>query len=104
MDADGYYYPIVWNDDYGSFGRFVGKLVTTLLVEANKIEIIMDRFGDAAEIYAKNKDVGKAVVKVHKSPQFFGWIAGMAGAVKIEGPKRLKKEYNEYLTRLIEEN
>lgn len=91
-------------DDHESFGRFIGEPVTaTLLVDANKIEIIMDRFGDAAEIYAKNKNVGKAVVKVHKSPQFFGWIAGMDGAVKIDGPKSLKKEYNEYLKGLIEE-
>lgn len=91
-------------DDYESFGRFVGKPTTaTLLVDADKIEIIMDRFGDAAEIYAKNKDVGKAVVKVHKSPQFFGWIAGMDGAVRIDGPKSLKQEYKDYLKSLIEE-
>lgn len=91
-------------DDHESFGRFVGNPTTaTLLVNANKIEIIIDRFGDAAEVYATNKDVGKAVVKVHKSPQFFGWIAGMDGAVKIDGPKSLKKEYNEYLKSLIEE-
>ena len=43
------------------------------------------------------------MVKIHKSPQFFGWIAGMDGAVKIDGPKSLKKEYNEYLKGLIEE-
>lgn len=91
-------------DDYESFGRFGGEPMTaTLLVDANKIEIILDRFGDSAEIYAKNKDVGKAVVKVHKSPQFFGWIAGMDGAVEIEGPKSLKKEYNDYLRRLIKD-
>lgn len=91
-------------DDCESFGRFAGEPITaTLVVAGDKIEIIMDRFGDSAEVYAKNKDVGKAVVKVHKSPQFFGWIAGMDGAVKIEGPKSLKKEYNEYLKSLIEE-
>lgn len=99
MYVDGYCYPIVWNDNHESFGRFVGRLMTTLLVDADKI----DRFGDAAEVYAKNEGVGKAVVKVHKSPQFFGWIAGMDGAVKIDGPKGLKREYNEYLKSLIEE-
>ena len=78
-------------------------MTATLLVDANKIEIIMDRFGDAADIFAKNKDVGKAVVKIHKSPQFFGWVAGMNGAVKIDGPKSLKREYSEYLKSLIED-
>lgn len=88
-------------DDHESFGRFIGEPVTaTLLVDADKIEIIMDRFGDAAEVYAKNKDVGKAVVKVHKSPQFFGWIAGMDGAVQIDGPKSLKEDYRNYLLTL----
>lgn len=91
-------------DDYESFGRFGGEPVTaTLMVNADKIEIIMDRFGDASEIYAKGDDMGKVVVKIHKSPQFFGWIAGMNGAVKIEGPKSLKDEYSEYLKNLIEE-
>lgn len=90
--------------EYESFGRFVGDPMTaTPLVDADKIEIIMDRFGEAAEIFAKNKDVGKAVVKIHKSPQFLGWIAGIDGAVKIDGPKSLKKEYNEHLKSLIEE-
>ena len=91
-------------DDHESFGRFVGDPMTaTLLVDANKIEIIMDRFGDSADIFANNKDVGKAVVKIHKSPQFFGWVAGMNGAVKIDGPKSLKREYSEYLKSLIED-
>lgn len=44
----------------------------TLPVNVSKIEIILDRFGEAAEIFTKNKDVGKAVVKIRKSPQFFG--------------------------------
>ena len=91
-------------DDHESFGRFNGDPVTaTLLVDADKIEIILDRFGDAAEIYAKSEDKGKAVVKVRKSPHFFGWIAGMDGTVKIDGPKSLKREYNDFLRKLIEE-
>lgn len=91
-------------DDHESFGRFVGNPTTaTLLVNADKIETIMGRFGDAADIFARSRDMGKALVKIHKSPQFFGWVAGMDRAVKIDGPKSLKKEYNEYLKSLIEE-
>lgn len=91
-------------DDYESFGRFAGDPISaSLLVDGEKIEIIMDRFGDSTEIYAKDGNAGKVVVKIHKSPQFFGWIAGMDGAVKIDGPRSLKKEYNEYLKSLIEE-
>lgn len=88
-------------DEHESFGRFGGDPITaTLLVNRDKVEIIMDRFGEAAEMYAKDENTAKAVVKVHKSPQFFGWIASMDGTVTIDGPKSLKKEYTDYLLKL----
>lgn len=90
-------------DDYESFGRFAGDPVTaTLLVDGDKVEIIMDRFGDSAELYPENEYTAKAVVKVHKSEPFFGWIAGLGGTVRIDAPKSLKSEYNEYLMSLIQ--
>lgn len=48
-------------------------------------------------------ETAKAVVKVHKSEQFFGWLAGLGGTVRLHAPKSLKKEYNDYLKSLIEE-
>lgn len=91
-------------DDHEYFGRFGGEPVTvTLVVDAPKVEIIMDRFGDAAEWYERDDETAKAVVKVHKSEPFFGWIAGLGGTVRIEGPKSLKKEYKEYLLKLAED-
>lgn len=86
------------------FGRFGGEAVTaTLLVDGDKVEIIMDRFGDAAEWYKHDDETAKVVVKIRKSEPFFGWIAGLGGTVRIHGPKSLKKEYSEYLKSLIEE-
>lgn len=91
-------------DDHESFGRFVGEPVTaTFLVDADKVEIIMDRFGDAAEVYEHDKKSAKVIVKICKSESFFGWIAGLGGTVRIHGPKSLKNEYNEYLKSLIED-
>lgn len=91
-------------DGHELFGRFGGDPVTaTLLVNADKVEIIMDRFGEAAEMYKADDDTAKAVVKVHKSEQFFGWLAGLGGTVRLHGPKSLKKEYKEYLLKLAEE-
>lgn len=85
-------------EDHERFGRFSGKPVTaTLLVDADKVEIVMDRFGENAQIMRKDDDTAKAVVKVYASEQFFGWIAGLGGTVKIDGPKSLKKEYKNYL-------
>lgn len=91
-------------DEHEYFGRFGGDPMTvTLTVDAPKVEIIMDRFGDAAEWYERDGESAKAVVKVHKSEPFFGWIAGLGGTVRIEGPKSLKKEYKEYLLKLAGE-
>lgn len=91
-------------DEHEYFGRFGGDPVTaTLLVTGDKVEIIKDRFGDAAMLYPQDNETAKAVVKIHKSEQFFGWIAGLGGTVRIHEPKSLKQEYNEYLLGLIEE-
>ncbi len=86
------------------FGRFDGEPVTvTLDVDPEKIEIILDRFGSAAKISPRGKQRANAVVNVRKSPQFFGWIAGMDGAVRIAKPAKVRSEYQEYLRKLIDD-
>ncbi len=87
---------------YAMFGHFGGDCITTtLLVDSDKVDIIRDRFGNAAEISRKNATTAKAAVKVCKSEQFFGWIAGLGGCVRIATPKSLKTEYAKYLKSLI---
>ena len=54
-------------------------------------------------MYKADDETAKAVVKVHKSEQFFGWLAGLGGTVRLHAPKSLKNEYNDYLKSLIEE-
>ena len=55
------------------------------------------RFGTDLPI-ASRKDGGAEVsVTVRKSAQFFGWVAGMNGAVTIAGPKALAAEYRSWL-------
>lgn len=91
-------------DEHQLFGRFGGDPVTaTLLVDGSKVEIIMDRFGAAAEWLGHDGETAKVAVKIRKSEQFFGWIAGLGGTVRIGAPKNLQQEYREYLLRLIEE-
>lgn len=91
-------------DEYESFGRFGGEPVTaTLLVDGDKVEIIMDRFGDAVEWFPYDDQTVKAVVKIRKSEPFFGWIAGLGGTVRIAEPKALKEEYKDYLRKLADE-
>lgn len=91
-------------DEYESFSRFGGEETTaTLSVDGDKIEIIMDRFGDKAEIFPQDDDTAKAVVKIRRSEPFFGWVAGLGGTVRIAGPQSLKTEYRSYLQKLLDE-
>lgn len=90
-------------DKYEYFGRFGGEEVTARLeVKADKVEIVLDCFGDGAEILMVDDETVKAFVKVRKNEQFFGWIAGMGNTMKIVGPKSLVDEYKSYLKELIE--
>lgn len=91
-------------DEYESFNRFGGdETAATLLVDGDKVEIIMDRFGDRADIFPQDDDTAKAVVKIRKSEPFFGWVAGLGGTVRIAEPKSLKEEYRACLQKLLDE-
>ena len=86
------------------FGRFAGEEVTaTFAVAPDKVEIITDRFGDAATFVGGTEDEVRVCAKVCKSEQFFGWVAGMGKAVRIAAPKSLVEEYRAYLRYLLED-
>ena len=86
---------------YQSFGMFHGEFVTaTLRVEASLMDAMVDRFGREFEILKSEPEFADVRVKVQKSPQFFGWIAGLNGNVTISGPKRLVDEYADWLQSL----
>lgn len=87
------------------FGRFAGEEVTaTLSVPADKAEIVIDRFGDAATFVAGGGDgEAHACVRVCKSEQFFGWVAGMGKVVRIVAPESLVGEYRNYLRYLLDD-
>ena len=87
---------------YQAFGMFDGKVVRAkLLVHADAMDIIVDRFG--TDLFVKPLKDGSAEVSVsvRKSAQFFGWIAGMNGAITIAGPKGLVEEYRAWLQDLV---
>lgn len=88
---------------YRSFGMFHGEPVrATLRVESHLMDVIVDRFGRDVEVVEAAPDHAVIVVNVRKSPQFFGWIAGLDGGVAIQTPQRLAAEYKEWLIGLIE--
>ena len=89
---------------YQSFGMFHGDPVcATLHVDAPFMDAIVDRFGRDVDVVRATQNYADVRVNVQKSPQFFGWIAGLNGGVTIKAPKRLVVDYKDWLKSLIEE-
>ena len=88
---------------YLSFGRYGGEEVcATLRVCVDRVEIVTDRFGDV-DIIPVDDQTAHAFVRVRKSQQFFGWVAGLGKKVTIAGPQSLVDEYRAYLRNLLED-
>lgn len=89
--------------EHQSFGMFDGEPeVVTLRVEAKFMDVIVDRFGRDVELVKSTPTYAEVRVKVRKSPQFFGWLAGLNGGVSIKTPKRVAGEYKDWLKSLID--
>ena len=89
---------------YQSFGMFDGQVVQAKLhVQADAMDIVVDRFGRNVPVYPREDGTADVSVTVRKSAQFFGWVAGMDGAVSLAGPKPLLAEYRAWLKKLSEE-
>lgn len=83
---------------YQAFGMFDGKVVKAkLLVAPDTMDIVADRFGTDVHTKVLADGSAEVAVTVRKSAQFFGWVAGMDGAVNICGPKTLVDEYRTWL-------
>lgn len=101
VDSDSYH--VYDEDKYEYSARFDGEEAAARLeVRADKIEIVLDCFGDGVELSKVDDETAKAFVKVRKSEQFFDWVAGTGNTVKIARPKSLVDEYKSYLKELLE--
>lgn len=95
------------NFDIASYGRkFFGmfggdQTFVELKFKEDHIGLLIDRFGK--DISVRKLENGECVarVEVSVSPQFFGWLFGLNGDVKISGPLEIKEKYKEYLKKEI---
>ena len=86
-----------------AFGMFDGEPVCAkLAVAPDAMDIVADRFGTNVPVTPREGGGAVVSVTVRKSALFFGWVAGMNGAVAIAGPKALKEEYRAWLQGLAE--
>ena len=86
-----------------TFGMYGGYDETvTLLCHNNFVGVMLDRFGQDLPIVPVDEEHFYAKPLVAVSPQFFGWLTGLGDMVKITGPDKVKEEYKEYLSRILE--
>lgn len=85
------------------FGMYGGEnVVVDLAYMDNMIGVIIDRFGKNISIIKGNDGFLHSRVEVSISSQFFAWIAGLDGTIKINGPESVKDKYRQFLTKSIE--
>ena len=86
-----------------SFGMFQGRRETvTLRADKELAGALIDRFGTDVWIHPINERKCSVVTEVVVSNPFFGWITGLGGKVRIEGPRWVKEEFEKLLCQFME--
>ena len=87
-----------------TFGMFQGQRETVTLQMQNDLAgVAIDRFGKDVWMRPVDETHFHIVVDVMISNQFYGWITGLGGGVKIIGPEWVTIEYKKLLAGLLEE-
>lgn len=87
-----------------TFGMFAGEEQTVVLhCKPELAGVFLDRFG--TDIAMRKAETGEVRVRVEVSvsPLFFGWLAGLGKGVRIISPEDVKKEYREWLEKILAE-
>jgi len=86
------------------FGGENGEI--RLEMDEDKVSIVIDRFGvNETTIFPSKDTPGKFICKVDVqiSDQLFGWLFGVSKIIKLVGPEKVKKKYNELVKLNMEE-
>lgn len=92
-------------DDYSRsvFGMFGGETKSvTLLCENRMTGVIFDRFGLSTPVRLVDDEHFEVTVKITVSPQFYGWVFALDGAVKITAPEDVRLKMSERAKSFIE--
>ena len=86
-----------------NFGMFSGEEeVVKLEVHNSLAGVMIDRFGKDIMMIPSEEERFRINVKVAVSPQFFGWIFGLGGNVRILGPENVVNRMREELKKINE--
>lgn len=83
------------------FGMFRGEeCAIRLLCHDDLAGVIIDRFGTEPTFFRASDSTFEVTVKVVPSPQFYGWLTGMEGKIRICSPDFVANDYVAYLDRI----
>ena len=86
-----------------NFHMYSGREASVVLEATNDIMgVIIDKFGDDVHMH-QHEDTFTISAKVIISNQFYGWLAGLSGKVKITAPEEEVKNYKAYLKKLLKD-
>lgn len=84
------------------FNMFDGDDVRIELAADNSlINTMIDRFGKDVAMYQLDEDNVRIVAKIKTAGTFFGWLAQFGELVRIDAPDNLRKEYVDFLEKII---
>ena len=85
------------------FGMFSGEEKTVRLVCENRfIGVILDRFGKDVTIMPAEDGHFSVSVTVAVSPQFYSWVFGLGGGVRIDSPAEVRQDFQQQLRAMLE--
>lgn len=86
-----------------NFGMFGGETQTAvLLMPESLIGVVLDRFGRECDIRQKEEGFVSVRVRVAVSSQFYGWLSGFGGRIKLLSPENIREDYLRYLKNIIQ--
>ncbi len=84
------------------FGMYDGKVQdVTIRCSANRIGILIDRFGKDISIRAEGLNHCLVRTQVAVSPQFFGWLCGLGPEFQIVSPTEVADAYLDHLWSIV---
>lgn len=87
-----------------AFGMMNGDATVKVKLECKDelMKDIIDRFGIGVDTKNMSHNRFEAKVEVFPSPNFYSWVFGYGGDIKIKGPKKVLDEYRSMLTKALE--
>jgi len=82
---------------YGGYDETV-----TLLCHKSLAGVVIDRFGKDVWMHPVDEDYFRIKALVSVSQQFFGWMTGIGPKMQLVGPEHTKKEYVEYMKKILD--